>query len=122
MELKEIMELKNFVVVGNTINEDKYAYKIKKGLLENNYNVTSVYKELPSINDVIFNIDVLVLCINPNLGLSLLKENKKEIKVVVIQPGAESDEIINFLQENNINYLEGCVLVGLRIFKNYKIK
>ena len=35
MELKEIMELKNFVVVGNTINEDKYAYKIKKGLLEN---------------------------------------------------------------------------------------
>lgn len=30
MQLKEIMNKQNFVVVGNTINEDKYAYKIKK--------------------------------------------------------------------------------------------
>ena len=31
MNLQEVMELKNFVVVGNTINEEKYAYKIKAG-------------------------------------------------------------------------------------------
>ena len=33
MELMDIMKLNNFVVVGNTINEDKYAYKIKQGLI-----------------------------------------------------------------------------------------
>ena len=63
------------------------------------------------------NIDVLDLCINPNLGINLLKENKKEIKVVVIQPGAESLDIINYLSNNNIPYIEGCLLVGLSLYK-----
>ena len=87
MNLEKIMQYDNFVVVGNTINNEKYAYKIKHKLLENNYNVECVGKELKSINDVNFDIDVLDLCINPNLGINLLRENKKHIKAVVIQPG-----------------------------------
>ena len=79
MELKEIMRLNNFVVVGNTILEDKYAYKIKQGLLEAGYNVECVGKELDAINDVKKDIDVLDLCINPVVGLKLLKENTKKI-------------------------------------------
>ena len=118
MELKEIMDLKNIVVVGNTINEDKVAYKIKHQLLEKNYNVQCVGKELKSINDVTFDIDVLDLCINPNLGINLLKENQKDVKIVVIQPGAESEEIFNFLNENNIKYIEACLLLGLSLYKN----
>lgn len=35
MDLKEIMDCKVFAVVGNTVSEDKYAYKIKTGLIEN---------------------------------------------------------------------------------------
>ena len=46
MTLQNIMKLKNFVVVGNTINEEKYAYKIKEGLLKSGYNVECVGKEL----------------------------------------------------------------------------
>lgn len=111
------MDFKNFVVVGNTINEEKYACKIKNKLIAANYNVECVGKELKSINDVNMDIDVLDLCINPNLGIDLLKENKKEIKVVVIQPGAESLDIINYLSNNNIPYIEGCLLVGLSLYK-----
>ena len=118
MELRDIMDLKNIVVVGNTINEEKVAYKIKHKLIENGYNVECVGKELQSINDVSFDIDVLDLCINHNLGINLLKENKKNVKVVVIQPGAESEEIINFLKENNIEYIEACLLVGLSLYKS----
>lgn len=118
MDLKQVMEYNNIVVVGNTINEDKYAYKIKQALLSKGYNVQSVGKELQSINDVNFDIDVLDLCINPNLGISLLKENKKEVKIVVIQPGAESAEIIQFLQENNIQYIEACLLLGISLYKD----
>lgn len=117
MNLQEVMELKNFVVVGNTINEEKYAYKIKHGLLEKGYIVRSVGKELNSINDVDIDIDVLDLCINPALGINLLKENKKPVKIVVIQPGAESEEIINYLKDNNIEYLEACVLLGISLYK-----
>ena len=117
MTLDKVMKLDNFVVVGNTILEDKYAYKIKHELIDAGYKVECVGKELDSINDVKAEIDVLDLCINPVVGIKLLKENKKKIKTVVIQPGAESAEIINFLKENNIDYLEGCLLVGLRLYK-----
>ena len=117
MNLKEIMQLNNFVVVGDTINPEKYAYKIKHELINNNYKVESVGKELNSINEVTFDIDVLDLCIHPIKGIKLLQENNKKIKTVVIQPGAESEEIFNYLKENNIDYIEGCLLVGLRLYK-----
>ena len=117
MNLKEIMQLNNFVVVGDTLNKEKYAYKIKQQLIENNYQVESVGKELNSINEVNFDIDVLDLCIHPAKGIKLLKENNKKIKSVVIQPGAESEEIINYLKENKIDYIEGCLLVGLKLYK-----
>ena len=117
MELKEIMEFKNFVVLGNTINPEKYAYKIKEELIEHGYNVACVGKELASINDVKFPIEVLDLCINPNLGIKYLMESFKTYKVVVIQPGAESKEIFDFLEENNIQYIEGCLLLGINLFK-----
>lgn len=116
MELKDVMNYKNFVVVGNTIKEDKYAYKIKHKLIENGYNVWCVGKELKSINDISEPIDVLDLCINPILGIELLKENKKDIKVVVIQPGAESEEIIKYLNQNDIEFMESCLLIGLNIY------
>lgn len=117
MTLEKIMQLQNFVVVGNTIIEDKYAYQIKNGLIKAGYTVECVGKELTSINDVNFDIDILDLCINPALGLKLLQENQKKIKVVVIQPGAESDEIIDYLKTNQIAYLKGCLLVGLKLYK-----
>ena len=118
MDLKEIMELKNFVVVGNTLNEEHYAYKIKHALLSKGYNVQCVYKELKSIDDVIFDIDCLDLCINPVKGLEILKESKKTYKVVCLQPGSESDELISYLEKENIPYIKGCLLVGLSLYKN----
>ena len=117
MELIDVMKLNNFVVVGNTINEDKYAYKIKQGLINAGYNVECVGKELGSIDEVSFDIDVLDLCIHPALGIELLKKCTKNIKIVVIQPGAESDEIKSYLKESNIKFIEGCLLVGLRLYR-----
>ena len=117
MTLENVMKLNNFVVVGNTVNEEKYAYKIKEELIKSGYNVECVGKELPSINDVKMEIDVLDLCINPNLGIKLLEENNKNIKIVIIQPGAESDEIITYLKDKNIEYIEGCLLLALALYK-----
>ncbi|MFK4785814.1 CoA-binding protein [Fusobacterium sp. MFO224] len=116
MNLKETMKMKNFVVIGDTLNKTKYAYRIKKELLAKGYKVASVGKELESINDVGFDIDVLDLCINPKAGIKLLKENKKEFKNIVIQPGAESREILEYLDEMGLPYIESCILVGLKIY------
>ena len=117
MELKEIMEQKVFAVVGNTLDGEKYAYKIKKAMLERGYTVYAVGKELASINDVPEEIDIIDLCIHPVKGLALMKECKKNFKCIVIQPGAESPELLQYLDEQNLPYIQGCLLVGLSRFK-----
>jgi len=117
MNLKEVMDQKKFVIVGDTLNEEKYAHKIKRKMIKNGYEVSSVGKELDSINDVEGDIDVIDLCINPVKGLALMKECNKGFKTVVIQPGAESPELTDYFKKNDIPYLEGCLLVGLREYK-----
>ncbi|MBO6060197.1 MAG: CoA-binding protein [Bacteroidaceae bacterium] len=118
MELKEIMEQKVFAVVGNTLDEEKYACKIKTAMLDHGYTVYAVGKELASINDVPEDIDIIDLCIHPVKGLALIKECTKNFKCIVIQPGAESPELLQYLDEHKMPYIQGCLLVGLREFKS----
>ena len=122
MELKEMMEYKNFAVVGNTITEGKYAKKIKDNLIHYGYNVYPVYKELKTLNDIEGDLDIIDLCINPVLGINILKDCKKDYKAVLIQPGAESDEIKDYLKSINKPYLEGCALVGITRFKGQLVE
>ncbi len=112
MTNKEMLSKKRFVVVGDTLNPEKYAYRIKTALLNSGYEVFSVGKELKSINEV-EDFDVLDLCINPVKGLMLLKETNKTIPFVLIQPGAESEEIDSYLKEMGIPFRHGCVLKAL---------
>ncbi|MEA4814259.1 MAG: CoA-binding protein [Oscillospiraceae bacterium] len=116
MDLKEIMNQKNFVVVGDTTNSEKYAAKIKNGLAEKGYTAYGVGKELASINDVPGDIDIIDLCIRADKGLELVKENKKMFKCVVIQPGAESPELLDWLSKNSVPYIQGCLLVGMSLY------
>ena len=122
MDLKEVMAQKHFVVVGDTLNEEKYACKIKNAMLQNGYHVQAVGKELPSINEVEGEIDVIDLCIHPAKGLKLIQTCHKPFKNIVIQPGAESDELLAYLNDNNIPYIEGCLLVGLSLFRGAQIE
>ena len=110
------MQENNFAVVGNTINEEKYAFKIKQGLIDHGYHVYGVGKELDSLNDIEDEIDVIDLCINPVKGLHLIKECKKPFKCIVIQPGGESNDLIDYLKQENLPHIEGCVLVGLSLY------
>ena len=116
MDLREVMKYNTFVVIGDTLNEEKYAYKIKHELINSGYKVYCVGKELNSLNDVDDEIDIIDLCINPPAGIKILKENKKKFKGLIIQPGAGSDEIVEFLDKNNYEYMDGCLLVGIRLF------
>lgn len=117
MNLKDMMNEKVFVVYGNTTNPEKYAYKIKKALEEKGYEVYDIGGEFKSINDIKKDIDVIDLCINPIKGLELIKNCHKPYKGVIIQPGAEGEELIKYLKDNNINYVEGCALVGLSLYR-----
>lgn len=117
MKMSEVMKQKSFVIAGDTLNEEKFAYKIKEAMLNKGYQVQAVGKELKSINDADGEIDVIDLCINPVKGLQLLKENEKSFKSVVIQPGAGSDELEAYLEEKGIPYINDCLLQGLAKYR-----
>ena len=59
-------------------------------------------------------IDVVNLCINSYNGLILAKQAAQlGVKRVFIQPGAESRELLDFLQQNNIEVYQGCVMIEM---------
>lgn len=120
MDLSEIMNQRVFAVAGDTLNPEKYAYKIKEGLLEQGYKAFGVGKEASDFNQIDEEIDIIDLCINPVRGLELVKSCKKKFKCIVIQPGAESPEVLSWLDENHLPYIEGCLLVGLKLYGKRK--
>ncbi|MDF2546044.1 CoA-binding protein [Anaerosolibacter sp.] len=117
---QEMLNEKRWAVVGDVLNPSKFAHIIKNRLINNQYDVfqvnprsqsPEVYRSLGEIKE---SIDVIDLCINPRTGLDIVKEaDTLGIKKIFIQPGAESEEIIDFCKENNLQYYLGCVLVEL---------
>ncbi|MCM8711565.1 CoA-binding protein [Clostridium sp. SYSU_GA19001] len=120
MQAGEFLNYKNWVVVGDVSNPSKYAYRILNALKAADFNAEGVnprdttgnlYK---SLKEVSYKIDVIDLCINPITGLKVMQEAKDlNISKVLIQPGAESQEILDFCRNNGIIAVEGCALVEL---------
>ncbi len=117
MEMKDVMQQQVFAVVGDTLNPEKYACTIKNRMQDAGYTVYAVGKELPSLNDIPGDIDVIDLCIHPVKGLKLMQECKKSFCCIVIQPGADSPELLAYLDENHLPYLHGCLLKGLEAYR-----
>ncbi len=120
MKAQDFMSYKNWVVAGDVLNSTKYAFKILNSLKEAGYNVEGVNPKYggeeayKSLKEVPYEIDVIDLCIHPSKGINIVKEGKEVgVKYVLIQPGAESEEIINYCKENGIVAVEGCALVEL---------
>lgn len=101
---------KNILLLGDTNNYEKFAYKILKLLETKNFNIYCVDKQYEKISDVDANFDVVILCMHPIKSFNLLKNNVHKLKNVIIQPGAESEDIIELLKFANVNFTLGCVL------------
>ena len=121
MKASEFLEYKNWVVVGDVLNNLKYAHKILNSLKEAGFNVVGLNPSVKTqeaytnLSDIPYNIEVLNLCINPTKGIKILQEvHKLRIDKILIQPGAESLEILDFCKVNGIQAIEGCTLVELR--------
>lgn len=120
MKASEFMNYKNWVVVGDIINPEEYAYRIYKSLKEAGFTVYGVNPRIDHVNvykslkNIPLKIDVLDLCINPRTGIKVIKEaHEIGIKYVLIQPGAESNEILSYCEDKGIIAIEGCALVEL---------
>lgn len=119
-ENREMLEYKNWAVVGDVLNESKFAYTIKNRLIETGYKVFQVNpreknKEVfTTLKEIKEKIDIINLCINPYVGIQIIEEaHELGIDKVFIQPGAASEEIISFCEEKDIECTQSCVLVEL---------
>lgn len=119
MDIEELMKLKNWVVIGDVSNETKYANKILNKFKSMEYVVSGVHPKggesiYTTLKEVPYTIEAIDLCINAKYGIEFLKEAKElGVKNVLIQPGAESDEILKYCKENSINAIENCALIQL---------
>ncbi len=122
--IEKALGYKNWAVVGATQNTSKFGYKVFKKLKQHGYNVYPVNTEydevegskcFPSIEAIEADIDVVSMIVNPVRGLGILKKAEgKSIKQIWCQPGAESDELIEFAKTKGIEIIfNRCVLVEL---------
>ncbi|MBV1819320.1 CoA-binding protein [Clostridium cochlearium] len=124
MDAQKLLEYKNWLVAGDVENKSKYAYRIKETLKKEGFNVFMLnpYSKSENIYKYIFEIkeriDVIDLCINPKIGIEIVKEAYKNgINKILIQPGAESEEILEFCNENDILAIRACVLTEIAYIK-----
>ncbi|MEY8000769.1 CoA-binding protein [Clostridium sp. Mt-5] len=120
MKASNLLYYKNWAVIGNVSKEGKYAFKILNSLKAAGFNVVGVNPRdiagsiYDSLEKVLPKVHVLDLCINPAVGIDIVKAaNKLGIDKILIQPGAESQEILDFCNNNGIDAVEGCALVEL---------
>ncbi len=116
-----------YAIVGASSSHEKYGYKVLKDLKEAGYNVVPInpkggeilglevftsleeYLESDSQNE----IDVVVFIVPPKVTESVLKQVKElGIDRVWMQPGSESEEAIQFCEDNGIDCVHNsCIMV-----------
>ncbi|MFZ5351433.1 MAG: CoA-binding protein [Bacillota bacterium] len=122
--IEKALSMKNWAVVGATQNTSKFGYRVYKKLKNHNYGVFPVnpqYQDIEGtrcyshLRDIEERIEAVSMVINPVKGLEMLQEaENKDIKIIWCQPGAESEEIIDFAKSKGIDIIYNeCLLVEL---------
>ncbi|HMV44837.1 MAG TPA: CoA-binding protein [Leptospiraceae bacterium] len=130
MKENKVLELLNkkdctIAIVGATNDSSKYGNIIYKDLKGKNIKVYGINpkattidgdKAYHTLDDLGFKPDIIDMVIPPKLGLALIQDAvSKGYDNFWLQPGAESDEIIQFLEDKGKNYLAySCVMVESR--------
>nr|WP_233186636.1 CoA-binding protein [Petrotoga sp. 9PWA.NaAc.5.4] len=120
----DLKNIKNIALIGASPNKEKFGYKIFKDLTKKGYTVYLVnpnhdeiegIKTYKSIKDLPKEkIDLMVFVIPPQLGIKILKEAYEVgFRKFWFQPGAESEEIENYLEGlKDVDYsLIKCIMV-----------
>ena len=111
-----------FAVVGVSRNPSKFRYIIYQDLKRKGYKVYPINpnatmingdKSYGSLSELPIKPDVVDMVVPPKVALEVVKEcSELGIQKVWLQPGAESDEVIDFCYKHDIEVIYGaCVMV-----------
>jgi predicted CoA-binding protein len=108
-------------IIGATPRRSKYANKAVRAFVEHGDIVVPIHpaaeeveglKAYRSVLDVPGEIDVASFYVSPAVGLNIIDEcAKKGIKQILLNPGAESAEIVNRAVDLGINVKQTCSIV-----------
>ncbi|HOK62297.1 MAG TPA: CoA-binding protein [Soehngenia sp.] len=126
---EQMLNLKNWAVIGVTSKKDRYGYKIWKTLKEHGYNAYGVspnYDEIEgekiyhSIEDITETIDVVDMVVAPRISIDVLDEIKnKGVEFVFFQPGSYNEEVLKKADELGLSYIvEDCIYATLKAMEN----
>lgn len=116
------MALKKTLVLGASINPDRYSFLAINKLLDKGHSVIAISKKKGVIRDVqlltgqppISDLDTITVYLNP--------ANQKQYydyilslhpKRIIFNPGSENEELSRLAKENGIESMEACTLVLL---------
>lgn len=122
---KEMLDSKNWAVVGVSAKEDKWGYKIWKILREHGYNTFGVnpnYDEIQgekiykSLADIPEKIDVIDMVVPKTVAINTLHEAKElGIEKIFFQPGTYDDKVIDQADQLDLKYLvSDCIYATLK--------
>ena len=113
-------------VVGATDNSSKYGYVIYRDLKRKGFTVFPVNprrkmvdsdQTYPTLRALPQKPTIVNIVVPPEVTESVLKECLElGLTNVWLQPGAESPEVLEFIQEHGFNYLaNACIMVQTRL-------
>ncbi|ABX31382.1 CoA-binding domain protein [Petrotoga mobilis SJ95] len=122
--LIDLKNIKNIAIIGATTNKEKYGYKVLKNLKDKGYTLYPInpkYNKIEGIETYASvkdlpkeGIDLIVFVVPAKIGITAVKEAYEEgFRRFWFQPGAESDEIEEYLEKlPNVEYsFIKCIMV-----------
>ncbi len=114
--LSEFLKKTNVIaVVGVSRNKEKYGYKIYKALKNAGYKVYPINpnadriegdKCFPSISSLPVKVDVVITVVPPKITEKVIREMAElGLKKLWMQPGSESDEVIEKARSLGIKFV-----------------
>ena len=114
---------KTVAVVGASSSRAKFGNKALRAFLAEGYRVLAINPNEPeveglktyaSVLDVPGPIDLATVYVQPDVTLRLLDEfQRKGIAEIWINPGAESDELLEEAKRRRLNVIAACSIVAI---------
>ena len=113
----------SIAIIGASNNRSRYANKAVRAYAQRGDTVYPIHPTQPqveglqayaSVLDVPGDIDIASFYVRPQTGLHVLEEvSQKGIKQVIINPGAESDELLQRAEELGIQASVACSVLAI---------
>ncbi len=120
--VEDFLNQKKIAIVGVSHNKRKFGNSIYSELKKNGYRIFPVNPQMneidgdkcyPSLSSLPEEIDSLIISVAPDKTMTVVKEAKNAgMKKIWIQRGSQSQEAVQYCNENNISFVSGeCILM-----------